>query len=81
MSLTLEVSPILTRLSGPKEAPSHQSTSRPSPKQDKGMAKMPEYEDSDETDWLTHPIVSMVTSMCLLQGHQEHHVAPLERRT
>ena len=34
-----------TRLSGPQEPPSDLSTSRPSPKMDKGKAKMSEYED------------------------------------
>ena len=48
-SLTLEVSLISTRLSGPKEPTSDQSTSRLSPRQDKGNAKMPKYEDSDGT--------------------------------
>ena len=33
-------------MSGPQEPPRDQSTSRPSPKLDKGKAKMPEYEDS-----------------------------------
>ena len=46
-SLTLEVSLISTRLSGPKETPSNQTMSQPSPKQDTGKAKMLEYEDSD----------------------------------
>ena len=50
LRLTSEVSPISTRLSGPQEPPSDQSTSRPSPKQDKGKAKMPEYEDSDRNE-------------------------------
>ena len=40
-----EESPVTTRLSGPQEPLSDQSTSRPSPKLDKGKAKMPEYED------------------------------------
>ena len=41
-------SPISTRLSGPQEPPSDQSTLWPSPKMDtKGKAKMPEYEDSN----------------------------------
>ena len=42
-----EESLITTRLSGPQEPPSDQSTSQPSPKLDKGKAKMPEYEDDD----------------------------------
>ena len=40
-----EDSPITTQLSGPQEPPSDQSTSQPSPKMDKGKAKMAEYED------------------------------------
>ena len=40
-----EESPILTRLSGPQEPLSDQTTSRPSPKLGKGKAKMLEYED------------------------------------
>ena len=40
-----EGSPITTRLSGPREPLSDQSTSRPSPKLGKGKAKMLEYED------------------------------------
>ena len=38
-------STIMTRLSGPQEPPSDQSTSRLSQKMDKGKAKIPEYED------------------------------------
>ena len=38
-----EDSMITTRLSGPQEPPSDQSTSQPSPKMDKGKAKMLEY--------------------------------------
>ena len=37
-------------MSGPKEPSSDQSTSRPSLRQDKGNAKIPEYEDSDGTE-------------------------------
>ena len=53
LRLTSEGSPISTRLSGPHEPLSNQSMSRASPKQDKGKAKMPEYEDSDgiESDY------------------------------
>ena len=40
-----EESPNTTRLSGPQEPPSDQSTSRPSPNMDKGNAKMAEYKD------------------------------------
>ena len=40
----------MTRLSGPQEPPSDQSTSRPSPKMDKGKAKMQEYEDDHFDD-------------------------------
>ena len=36
---------ISTRVSGPQKSLSDQSTSRPSPKSDKGKTKMPEYED------------------------------------
>ena len=39
-----EESPITTRLSGPQEPLSNQSTSWPSPNLDKGKAKMPKYE-------------------------------------
>ena len=38
-------SPISTRLSGPQEPPNDRSNSRPSPKMDKGKAKMLGYED------------------------------------
>ena len=48
----LEDNPITTRLSGPSEPPSDESTSRPSPKLDKGKAKMREYEDQEETEML-----------------------------
>ena len=47
MRLTQKESSITTRLSGPQEPPSNQSMLRPSPKLDKGKAKMPEYEDTD----------------------------------
>ena len=52
-----EESLISTRLSGPQEPPSDRSTSRSSPKMDKGKAKMPEYED-DQSDGneLTHSL-------------------------
>ena len=43
-------SPILTRLSWPQEPPSARSTSRSSPKMDKGKAKMLEYEDDPSDD-------------------------------
>ena len=54
-----EDSPITTTLSGPREPPSDQSTSRPSLKMDKGKAKMSEYEDDhfDDND-LTHSLDS-----------------------
>ena len=54
-----EESPITTRLSGPQEPSSDQSTSRPSPKMDKGKAKMPKYEDDrfDDNE-LTHSLDS-----------------------
>ena len=45
-----EESLISTRLSGPQEPPSDQSTSRPSPKLDKGKAKMMEYEDQVDNE-------------------------------
>mgnify|MGYP000630298117 CR=1 FL=1 len=52
-------SPVMTRLSGPQEPPSDQSTSRPSPKMDKGKAKMPEYEDNHfDRDESTHSLDS-----------------------
>ena len=41
---------ISTRLSRPQEPPSDQSTSRPSPKMDKGKANMPKYEDDPSDD-------------------------------
>ena len=65
MRLTLEGSPISTRLSGPREPPSDQSMSRPSPKTDKGKAKMTVYRDLEEMNRLTHSIVSLVDWMCL----------------
>ena len=40
-----EESPITTRLSGPQEPSSDQSTSRPSPKLDIGKANLQEYEE------------------------------------
>ena len=46
LRLTSEESPISTTLSGLREPPSDQSTSRPSLKQDKGKAKMHEYKDT-----------------------------------
>ena len=45
-----EDSPITTRLSGPQEPRSDESTSRPSPKMDKGKVKMSEYEDDRFND-------------------------------
>ena len=54
---TLDISPISTRLSGPKETPSNQTMSQPSPKQDTGKAKMLEYEDSDGNE-STHSLDS-----------------------
>ena len=41
---------ITTRLSGPQEPLSDQSTSRPSSTLDKGKVKMPEYEDEQFND-------------------------------
>ena len=43
-----EDSLISTRLSGPREPPSDQSIGRPSPRLDKGKAKMSEYEDTND---------------------------------
>ena len=40
--------PITTLLSGPQEPPSDQSIFRPTPKLDKGKAKMSEYEDTND---------------------------------
>ena len=55
----IEESPITTRLSGPQEPLSDQSTSRPSPKMDKGKAKMSEYEDNRfDDDESTHSLDS-----------------------
>ena len=45
-----EKSPITTGLNGPQEPPSDQSTSRPSPKMNKGKGKMLEYEDDQFDD-------------------------------
>ena len=42
--------PIMTRLRGTQDPPSDQITSRPSPKMDKGKAKMTEYEDNQFDD-------------------------------
>ena len=42
-----EESPTVTKLSGPEEPQSDRSTSLPSPKMDKGKAKMPKYVDSE----------------------------------
>ena len=54
-----EESLITTRLSGPQEPPSDQSTSQTSLKIDKSKAKMPEYEDDQFDDnELTHSLDS-----------------------
>ena len=54
-----EESPITTRLNGPQELPSDQSTSRLSPTLDKGKANMPEYKDDHFDDnKLTHSLDS-----------------------
>ena len=45
-----EESPVSTRLSKPQEPSSNRSTSQPSPKMDKGKAKMPKYEDQDDNE-------------------------------
>ena len=50
LRLIIEESLISTRLSRPKESPSEQSTSRPSPKIYKGKGKMLEYEDDQSND-------------------------------
>ena len=55
-TLMFEDSPISTRLSGPREPPSDQSIGRPSPRLDKGKAKMSEYEDTNNTS--THSLDS-----------------------
>mgnify|MGYP002776103917 CR=1 FL=1 len=47
--------PITTQLSGPREPPSDQSIFRPSPRLDKGKAKMSEYEDPNNKA-LTHSL-------------------------
>ena len=47
-TLMFEDSPISTRLSGPRESSSDQSIGRPSPRLDKGKAKMSEYEDLND---------------------------------
>ena len=49
---------IKTRLSGPQEPPSDQSTSRPSSTLAKGKAKMPEYEDDHFDNESTHSLDS-----------------------
>ena len=52
-----EESPITTRLGGLQEPPTDQSTSRPSPKMDKGKTKMLEYEDDQfDSNELTHSL-------------------------
>ena len=48
LTLMFDDSPISTRLSGPRELPSDQSIGRPSPRLDKGKAKMSEYEDTND---------------------------------
>ena len=63
LRLTPKESPIMTRLSGPHDPPRNQSTSRLSPRLDKGKAKRPEYEDDqsyDNESACTHSILSMV---------------------
>ena len=56
-----EDSLITTRLCGPQEPPSDQSTSRPSAEMDKGNAKMPEYEDDHfDGNALTHSLDSQI---------------------
>ena len=47
-TLMFEDSPISTRLSGPRERLSDQSIGRPSPRLDKGKAKISEYEDTND---------------------------------
>ena len=46
LKTTRDESPISTRLSGPQEPLSDRSTSQPSPKSDKGKAKMPDYDNN-----------------------------------
>ena len=54
-----EESQVTTRLMGPQEPSSNQSTSRPSPKMHKGKAKMAEYEDDQfDGNELTHSLDS-----------------------
>ena len=48
LTLMFEGSLISTRFSGPREPPSGQSIGRPSPRLDKGKAKMSEYEDTND---------------------------------
>ena len=57
LTLMFEDSPISTRLSGPREPPSSQSIGRPSPRLNKGKAKMFEYEDTNDNA-STHSINS-----------------------
>ena len=45
LTLMFKEIPATTRLSGPRDPPSDQSRGRPSPRLDKGKAKMSEYED------------------------------------
>ena len=68
-------------MSGPQEPPRDQSTSRPSPKLDKGKAKMPEYEDSDGNE-SAHSLDSEFGGLDVpIMRTPEHHVVPPERRT
>ena len=60
LRLIFEESPISTRLSGPQNPRSDQSTSRLSSKMDKGKPKMPKHEDSMGIESNTHLIVSLV---------------------
>ena len=70
LRLTLEESPISTRLIGAQEPPSNQSTSRSSPKSDKGKAKKAEFEDSNGNE-LAHSLDNDYGGlMCLSWEHQ-----------
>ena len=82
---------IKTRLSGPQEPPSDQSTSRPSSTLAKGKAKMPEYEDDHFDNESTHsldsefggfeePIISQPESRKPSHRQMKNSIAPPMRR-
>ena len=81
LTLMFEDSPISTRLSGPREPRSDQSIGRPSPRLDKGKAKMSEYKDPNdnasthsldsEFEGLDIPIIQTVGAKKALESANE----------